>query len=178
VKYLFSITMCLLCVSAPAVSAPIRWTLHDVLLSDGATATGSFVFDADTLTVSEVSIFTSAGSALSGAAYLGGVNYSRVPSGFWFQFHEGEAVSPGLIPTFDLIVVNPLSNAGGSVTVQRINEGTCTWTTECDGGVYSRWDTRGVAYVSSSVVPIPAAIWLFASGLINLAFRRRRKIAL
>ena len=173
-KLLIGIAIFLLVGTEPALSAPLRWTLNDVLLTDGATATGSFVFDADTLVVSDVNMFTSAGSALSGASYLGGVNYSRVPSGFWFQFHEGEDVTPGPIPTFDLIVVNPLDNAGGSVTVRRINEGFCAWATECDGGTFSRWDTREIAYLSSSVVPIPAAVWLFGSALAGLGWMRRR----
>ena len=46
-KLLIGIAIFLLLGTEPALSAPLRWTLNDVLLTDGATATGSFVFDAD-----------------------------------------------------------------------------------------------------------------------------------
>jgi hypothetical protein len=76
-----------------ASAGPLTWVLNDVQFADGATATGSFDYDADTGTCSNVNITTSAGAfAAGGTTYsdfeisscsstliiLGGVPYS-----FW-----------------------------------------------------------------------------------------------
>lgn len=48
--------------TAAAQAAPLQWTLKDVTFDDGGTATGSFVYDADSDTYSNVQLSTTAGS--------------------------------------------------------------------------------------------------------------------
>jgi hypothetical protein len=52
-----------------ASAAPVTWTLNGVTFQDGATASGSFVYDATTNTYSNVNITTSGGTILPGASY-------------------------------------------------------------------------------------------------------------
>jgi len=46
-----------------------------------------------------------------------------------------------------------------------------------NGSVYEEPDTKGAFRVNASVVPIPAAVWLFGSGLLGLVGMARRKKA-
>jgi hypothetical protein len=52
-----------------ASAVPVTWNLLQVQFQDGGTASGSFVYDADTNTYSNVNITTTAGSARPGATY-------------------------------------------------------------------------------------------------------------
>ena len=51
--------------SGVAQAITIEWTLNDVVFTDGGTASGSFLYDTDTSTYSNVSIVTTAGSIRS-----------------------------------------------------------------------------------------------------------------
>ena len=54
---------------------PVEWTLQNIVFEDGGTLTGTFVFDADTQTVSNINLEASAGFNFSGNTYtaaLGG----------------------------------------------------------------------------------------------------------
>jgi hypothetical protein len=54
-----------------AQAIPVIWTLEGVLFEDGGTASGSFVYDADTSTFSDTYIVTTSGSMFPGEAYHG-----------------------------------------------------------------------------------------------------------
>ena len=55
-------------------AVPVKWELENVSFEDGATASGSFVVDIDTMTFSSVNITTTFGSAtLPGQTYTGDV---------------------------------------------------------------------------------------------------------
>ncbi len=58
------------CVPSIASADGVTWDLTGVTLSDGGTASGSFVFDATTDTLSNVDITTSTGGTFTGATYL------------------------------------------------------------------------------------------------------------
>jgi hypothetical protein len=68
-----TVTVCLLTILCAAPGSgwavPVTWTLHDVVFSDGAVATGTFVYDADTNTYSSVNITTTTGLVRTGATY-------------------------------------------------------------------------------------------------------------
>ena len=66
---LFSISTLLIGLSAAASAGPILWTFSGATLTDGGTITGSFDFDADTNTYSNVNVVTTPGSLLSGSVY-------------------------------------------------------------------------------------------------------------
>src|SRR5258708_19781801 len=65
-KILLGLGVC----SVFASAAPVVWTLSGVTFSDGGTASGSFIFDADTNTYSSINVTTTPGSVRSGATYL------------------------------------------------------------------------------------------------------------
>ena len=46
----------------PAAAVPIQWTLQNVAFNDGTTASGSFLFDADSSAYSDIAITTSTGN--------------------------------------------------------------------------------------------------------------------
>jgi hypothetical protein len=90
--------------TASVSAAPILWTLQGVTLSDGGTAFGSFVYDADTNTYSDLDITTTTGSARAGSTYtVVNAFTSNSASGFFAAttllapFDPG---SPGLIIGF------------------------------------------------------------------------------
>jgi hypothetical protein len=56
-------------VSNPAWAAGILWTLQGVQFDDGGTASGSFVYDPQTNTFSDVNITTTAGTTRGGDVY-------------------------------------------------------------------------------------------------------------
>ena len=76
--------------SVPLRAIPLTWTLHNVTFNDGGTASGTYVYDADTNTVSNINIVTTAGSAMPGATYTNlssgaqaySFNVTVVPHGF------------------------------------------------------------------------------------------------
>ena len=158
-----------------AWAIPVTWTPEGVVFEDGGTASGSFVFDADTSTYSDTDIVTTAGSMLSGETYSSDGNTFTFPVAVAF-------VSDGGSPFTDLVLVfngpgglfgpNPLTNLGGYVTLDILNGGE-------KGAPQIGEPFR--PFVSGSVfgvaVPIPAAVWLFGSALAGLGWIRRRKTA-
>src|SRR5262245_23815689 len=44
--------------AAPAVAAPVKWTLQNVVFADGGTATGSYSYDAATNAFSDINVVT------------------------------------------------------------------------------------------------------------------------
>jgi hypothetical protein len=60
-----------LCLPSIASADGVTWDLVGVTFDDGGTASGSFVYDAVSNTVSDVNITTSAGTAFGGDTYTG-----------------------------------------------------------------------------------------------------------
>jgi len=129
-----SVAIAVAALSFPASAGPLTWTLTGATFSDGATATGSFVFDADTDTFSNIDIvFTpAAGSPVETFSYLcvtsqcspwiNGYNgpFLTVPSstdltglpGFWLGLPEAFG-GPG--PD------QPMTDAGGTIPLSGPN---------------------------------------------------------
>ena len=155
----------------PAKAVPVTWTLQDWTFNDGGSASGSFVYDADTNTFSDMFIATTNGSERTGAIYgetiSGGNNaFSAVPfAGF-----------PSLVSSPNLVVMfaEQLTNLGGVVDVFMGQEATCNnaTCTSLTGPVRFLEDGASV-----SAVPIPAALPLFLAGLVALVTVGRRKRA-
>jgi hypothetical protein len=163
-----AIGVMLLVAAGSANAVPVVWTLNDVTFNDGGIATGSFTFDANTGNYSDISIQTTAGTtqpipAYPGTSY-GDLNPSTVIGQNLLAYETG-AADYGLA----LDWLGNLSNSGGSLTLQ-----TGISSNEIDLNVFA---TRLITGGSISAIPIPAAVYLFASGLGLLGWMRRRQLA-
>jgi hypothetical protein len=169
-KSLFALL--LIAVSGPAQATPILWTLGGVAMADGATAFGSFVYDANTNFFSQIDVTTVGGSVFPGAHYVGQPPVSGlglpdrlilVTSALPINFFGTPAL--GLYPAVGL------TNAGGVVDLlggirSDSFETTCGGlSTDCEGpGPVRRYFTSG--HLTGTATPEPAAAALTALGLL------------
>ncbi|HEV2198871.1 MAG TPA: hypothetical protein VGR73_03550 [Bryobacteraceae bacterium] len=111
--------------TAVSTSSPKRWYLRDVILTDGAHAFGSFVYDANTNTYSSISITSTSGSAIvGGASYF---NLSPAGGGSVFiNTVSAATIVSGTTNFLTAIFGAPLTNAGGTVNIVALTEGICT----------------------------------------------------
>jgi len=167
----------ILFVSGRVNAAAVSWELQDWVFNDGGTASGSFVFDADLNQYSNISIVTTDGSIRSGASY--GIPNPDSPGNSSVLIAVTELLSdltgtPVLAAEFE----SNLTNAGGLVAVALGGftfEGTCAGGRNFGCGVITGPLRRLISGSVASVVPVPAAIWLFGAALIGLVGFSRRK---
>ena len=167
-KILLGLGVC----SVFASAAPVVWTLSGVTFSDGGTASGSFIFDADTNTYSSINVTTTSGSVRSGATYL-------------FQ-NGGGAGALGMVtasgnltgtPDLALSFSSSLTNAGGSRTLAGF-EATCQ-VAACSSQVAPlRNVTAGSIQSAPAPVPLPPTVILTLAGVGLMGLNQaRRKFA-
>lgn len=155
-------------------ASPVTWTLSGVTFSGGGTASGSFVFDADTSTFTSINI-TVAGSA------FGDGTYTLLDPGFGSSSTLLVLV-PGFLadftgtPVLAFDFTSPLTDAGGTITlgfsqgIQQCLDVPC-------GSSFIVDAITGGSVVSSSVssTPEPSSLLLLGTGLLGLGpFIRRR----
>ena len=76
----YALAISFLCIIGSVQAGPIKWTLQNVTLSDGATASGHFILDADTQVFSVIDIDVTGGSFLPDAHYdLDGLVFGGSP---------------------------------------------------------------------------------------------------
>jgi hypothetical protein len=170
---------CLIITSFSSQASPIAYTLNDVVFTDGGTASGTFTYDAETFTYSDISIATTSGSLFSGNTYTNLFNDYPVqfPANGW-TFHAKSGPEPIAFDdhAFKLQFTNFLTNDGGTYTLDTSNdfrsyEGTwveVTGSTTGGGMPLLRSIASGTVSGTLAAVPIPAAVWLFGSGLLGL----------
>jgi hypothetical protein len=171
-KQLVAIALLLGCGSAQA--APVEWTFNNVTFGGGSALTGSFTYDAATgiydlsnttlycgrLCEIETTTFTSwplvrgYSDALDIASDDFYPPYDYPIAGVWFYWGE--------------------SLASTIATVLQIRQGEIGMD---DGYWLENSQMVSGATISRSVIPIPAAVWLFASGLGLLGWMRRRQLS-
>jgi len=165
---------------AGASAGTLTWTISGVTFNDGGTASGTFDYDADTDTFSNIDITTTAGTVFGASTYtsLAGAYpsspdlvYLQTTTGTIRLFDFGTSANMtdggGIIP----LALDPLS--GGTAGEDNCYNGTCTL-------VYSspiRYSTTGtVSAPTSGAAPEPASFVLLIGGLGGLgvlALRRR-----
>lgn len=173
--------------AASASAAPIQWFLNEVEFSDGAFATGSFTWDANSQAMTDWSITVSGGNPIAGTEALTSETYLSEGiiniSGAFIPGRQGAAES---LPSFSILdtrvrhlylsVQDVLTDVGGTVL---LTLGTQDFVSSehirfphSDVGE-SRLITRGSLV---SAVPLPAAIWLLAPAIGGLGLLRRRAV--
>ena len=162
-------------------ATPLTWTLNNAVFTDGGTATGSYIYDADTNSISNINIVTSAASPFGGSLTYGFVAF--LPPQFVVAYENSGPPYTGTLALV-LALVSPMTNLGGTIpfdlAAQPIApyEGVC-WDTECVGINPFRYFTSGsVTALAPAETPLPAALPLFVTGLAGIgviAHRHRRK---
>jgi hypothetical protein len=99
----------------PASASPIQWVLTGVTFSDGATATGSFTYDADTDALSAWDIVTSAG-AYAGFEYTPLDTQPDIVDSSRFLFYDAGGTNGKPAIEFDL-GSGTMTDAGGVLPI-------------------------------------------------------------
>jgi hypothetical protein len=161
------LTVPLLLVAASLHAAPVTWTLDGVNFEDGGMATGSFDYDAITNSYTSIAINFSGGA--DDTLYAGLYDLLREGDSNSLLTDAYGCGSFNEVCSLLLEFETDLTNAGGVIAL---------------GGSSSIENIPNLAYqdvtagnVIASVVPIPAAVWLFGSGLGLLGWFRRRQTA-
>jgi len=160
-----------------AQAAPLTWVFDDVQFEDGTYITGSFDFDADTVTYSNVAITTR-------AADTGYFDYTQWGEPATHTYSPTLGKEDRLGGEFYVIDVEnnidyflaflfdeDLTNAGGTIGVWGYEDHH-----DRTGGILVS-EHRYVASGTVRSVPIPAAIWLFGSALAGLGWMRGKQTA-
>jgi len=134
-----------------AAAAPVKWTLSNVHFDDGASASGSFTYDAATDEYSSIDIKTTSGSSITGSTY--GDPLSFASASFLNTVPDDKGDHQGksnLIFLFE----TPLSDSGGTRNLISSFEGPCG-NTACSfiGGFSFRGVISG--QVKSATMPSP-----------------------
>ncbi|MGI9318020.1 MAG: VPLPA-CTERM sorting domain-containing protein [bacterium] len=163
--------------SASVWSAPVTWTLSDVGFADGATYTGSFDYDADTNTYSNIEIYEPS----FGSEYWSAISVEHF--GTTFNSGPGSLYLSGsdyFVDSFGVLFLNftePLTNAGGTVFLDPGLSAYLLQHIESDPWWVELVNAPLSGSVTANVVPIPAAVWLFGSALTGLGWMRRKQAA-
>lgn len=155
--------------AAQSHAAPLTWHLQGVTFADGGTASGSFVFDADSTAYSNINMVTTAGSSLPGATYSN--LYVAFPNALIALQTAG---APQGSTALQFLFASNLTNAGGTVNIlvsSNSFEGTCDASQICASNPLRRV-TAG-AVTAANAVPEPATAALVPAALLALAITRR-----
>jgi len=162
--------------SSVAQAVPVSWTLNDVVLSDGGTVSGSFSYDADTNTYSDLNVSAYVPSVLI-VAEDQNLSFGGLGSGwstpFTMNLNDWYESGLELFMRFD----GNLSNSGGTLNILSYGDGTLSgiYDSELNGGPNpSSYYQVAIIGGSVSTVPVPAAVWLFGSALLGLGWLRRK----
>jgi hypothetical protein len=192
------VAMVCLLLSAASQAAPVEWELNNIQMWDPGynldLLSGSFIYDADTHAVTSI--------GFSGATI---VNPTVLTHGFDVYGDGSAIVFTETVVSSELELssyvgsamifgfTDALTNAGGVTTlVEGEGPGPLTlldnpssmagcWAgDECHAyGVYFLLDQEDYVYTGGTlvgtVVPIPAAVWLFGSALAGLGWMRRKQ---
>lgn len=159
-----------------AQAIPLTWNLVDVVFEDESTASGSFDYDADSNTFSNIYITTGAGNTYEDVNPYSSGNGGLISLVSEIPVVEG--VTQALLFDLDGAMTNlggtidilPGSTGGGPLSL----EGTCVsgQTTIPCASVGSRIFVLS-GQITTAQVPAPATLALLLIGLVGLGFRKK-----
>jgi hypothetical protein len=180
-------SLLMLCLFLPlsAHAIVVEWELVDFQFDDGGTASGTFIFDTESDEFLAIDINTTLGTNVAGRHYAytagawgsladrgilafsdvsGPTNYVgagwfRIDADIAYEAQQGDIVNQWLAVGAESFCTNVgCSSAANEIT----NPGETR-------------ETVSGYLVSKSVVPVPAAVWLFGSALAFLGWIRRKQ---
>jgi hypothetical protein len=158
-----------------ATATPVFWTLSGVT-SLGTTITGSFTFNADTLTYSAVDIVTTGGSFIPSEIWTNLAGCCSTEAGFLGLVDTSAANQTGA-NLLGLFFQTNLSNAGGTIPITETQQGVCA-ATDCGGFNAYPGDPSGgnnsVVTGNAVATPEPSSLALFGAGAALLVAIRNR----
>jgi PEP-CTERM motif-containing protein len=158
-----------LCIpSVVSADSAQTWTLSGVTTSDGATASGSFDYNAGTGLYSDIDIVTLAGLVLPGSTYTVVDADDFSPSALVIMANNSYAAGTAVL---DIEFGADLTGAGGEVGLFAL-EGYCN-----AGCTNFEPDAPGRELEGAVVSPEPSSLLLLGTGLLGLAPLRRKLIA-
>jgi hypothetical protein len=153
-----------------AQAIPLTWNAQ-ATYGDGGTLTGSFVYDADLGSYTNIALVTTAGTDLAGYTYA--TFASGHPLTFTALQTAGAPVGSHFI---QLEFASALTNAGGTIGVPpgvHNFEATCSVAQTCIPTYPARFISSGSVSTTVSGVPEPATAALVPLALLALAACRR-----
>ena len=162
-------TAVLAALSFNAYAIPVEWTLTDVTMRYGGTLTGGFTYDNDTNVYSDIAITYSNPTSSGLQTNLGGTATSFAFANAFYldaNLYAGPNANVGI----DIFYQDELTNAGGVV---ELFAGSFSVASSPNFGS----DDIVSGSLTGTVVPIPAAVWLFGSALAGLGWMRRKQTA-
>lgn len=163
-------------VIAPMAEAvPVTWSLANLIFNDGATASGTFVWDADSRTMNLWNISVTGGSALPNFSYnptdSSFFSYSAWSSQLTLQFNDNNSNRQ-----LRLTPVSDLTNAGLATDID-LDTAYQSGSLECNNCDPARTITAGAftaAVQPAAYTPEPAMEGMAAIGLIAVAFTAKK----
>jgi len=131
---------------------PVVWYLSGVRFSDGGTASGSFVFDANNYQYSAINITTTAGSAAAGAHYA-----AWDPGNATIEWGVLAVPTAGLadytgVPLLEIVTNTLFTNAGGTIP---LTLGGASMETTCNTACDALFPTPVRTVISGSLTTTP-----------------------
>ncbi len=181
-----ALTLSMMGFASTANAVPIKWTLIDIVFDDGGTATGSFVYDAETDTYSNIRISTTSGDVGTAANLQHRCTAApciAFPADLIFMSAANQTNMTNL-PYINFMLDAPPPNVPTTLAAVPVATATCS-NTNCSGNLDdTRMAFAGALVGSLYVAPTaPASVpvldqWglmLLASLLGGLTFWRQRR---
>jgi hypothetical protein len=165
--------LALLLGAVDAAASPVLWTLQGVLMADASVATGSFIFDADTVQFSSVNV-----NLTPGFSHVVPITFNYVSPVETEEINMNSASPVVIGVTWDLSLawLSQLTDAGGTVPITGAGFGTCN-TSTCDSvdplTVIADGTDVHPAVVGVAVSPEPGGLTLFCLGSLFLFALKR-----
>jgi hypothetical protein len=161
-----------------ASAGPVTWSLVNTSFDDGGTASGFFVFNADTNTILNWDLNTMGGSVLGPFRYVPDSSSADVFSGVFGLEFWSHQMFPGCCGFLEnryltLGFASPLTNAGGTVNLIPGQLGQFGGD-ECLNCNPYRLITAGSVTTSATGIPEPGSLCLSVLGYVVLAATRHR----